>query len=96
MIAAPTPEPLPKVCPTIVPGLESFYQDIMGYTLQTVAYTFFGALAVCLLLMVLGKAFHMRALSLAGGVGVLVVFGALLLYLILPGILRAMFGAGCW
>ena len=68
----------------------------MGYALWAVGAGFLAALAVSILMIVLGKAFHVRMLSLAGGIGILVVFGALLLYLVLPGIMRALFGAGCF
>lgn len=85
-----------RVCPRVPPGAQAFYDEIMGYALWMVGAGFLGALAVSILLIVLGRTLHMRMLSIAGGAGIGVVFGALLLYLTLPGIMRTMYGAGCF
>lgn len=85
-----------RVCPRVPPGAEAFYTEIMGYALWMVGAVFLGALLISIGLLVAGKFFHIRQLGMAGGVGILVTFGALLLYLVLPGILRAMYGAGCF
>lgn len=85
-----------RVCPRVPPGAQAFYDEIMGYALWMVGGGFLAALAVSILLIVLGKVFGMRMLSSIGGVGILVTFGALFLYLILPGIMRALYGTGCF
>lgn len=85
-----------RVCPRVPPGAQNFYNEIMGYALWGVGAAFLAALAVSILLIVGGKAFGMRMLSMTGGVGVLVTFGGLLLYLVLPSVMRTMYGAGCF
>lgn len=85
-----------QVCPRVPPGAQAFYNELMGYALWAVGAGFIAALAISILMIVMGKTFAMRMLSMAGGVGILVTFGGLLLYLVLPGVMRAMYGAGCF
>ncbi len=85
-----------RVCPRVPPGAQEFYNELMGYAVWMVGAIFAGALLISIGLIVAGKFFHIRMLSMAGGAGILVTFGTLLLYLILPGIMRAMYGAGCF
>ena len=85
-----------RVCPRVPPGAQAFYNEIMGYAVWMVGVSFIGALLISIGLIVVGKFFHIRMLSMTGGVGILVTFGTLLLYMILPGIMRALYGTGCF
>lgn len=85
-----------RVCPRVPPGAQAFFNEIMGYAVWMVGAAFLGALLISIGLIVLGKMLHIRMLSTVGGIGIVVTFGALLLYLILPGIMRALYGTGCF
>lgn len=84
-----------QVCPKAPPGAQTHVDDILGYVLWGVGILFFLGVVVAVGSVVAGRAFGMPHASTAGIIGLVVVFIAVIGYLILPGILDAMMGSGC-
>lgn len=83
------------VCPKAPPGAQVHVDDIMGYVLWGVLILFLLGIVVSIGAIVGGRVFGMPHASKAGVVGLVMVFVAVIGYLILPGILDAMLGTGC-
>lgn len=84
-----------QVCPTAPPGAQVHVDSIMGYVLWGVGILFFLGIVIAIGAVVAGRMFGMPHASSAGVVGLVIVFIAVIGYLILPGILDAMMGTGC-
>ena len=84
-----------KVCPVAPPGAQQYADQLMGYLLWGVGLLFIVGVIVGIAAIVGGRVFSMPHASKAGVVGVVVVFVAIIAYLVLPGIVRAMTGSGC-
>ena len=83
------------VCPTAPPGAQVPVDQIMGYVLWAVVALFVVGIVVAIAAVVAGRVFAMPHASRPGVVGIVIVFIAVILYLILPGIVTSMVGAGC-
>lgn len=83
------------VCPTAPPQAQKYADQLMGYVLWGVILLFFVGVVVGIGSIVAGRVFGMPHASKAGIVGVVVVFLAVIAYLVLPGVVRAMTGSGC-
>lgn len=83
------------VCPTAPPGAQAHVNSIMGYVLWGVGILFVLGLVIGIGAVVGGRLFGMPHASRAGIVGLVMVFVAVIAYLILPGILSTMLGTGC-
>ena len=83
------------VCPTAPPQAQKYADQLMGYVLWGVIFLFFVGVVVGIGSIVAGRVFGMPHASKAGIVGVVVVFLAVIAYLVLPGVVRAMTGSGC-
>ncbi len=83
------------VCPTAPPGAQVHVDSIMGYVLWGVGILFFLGIVIAIGAVVAGRMFGMPHASTTGVIGLVVVFIAVIGYLILPGILEAMMGSGC-
>ncbi len=83
------------VCPKAPPGAQVHVDDIMGYVLWGVGILFLLGIVISIGAVVGGRVFGMPHASKAGVVGLVMVFVAVIGYLILPGILDAMLGSGC-
>lgn len=84
-----------KVCPVAPPGAQQYADQLMGYLLWGVGLLFILGVIVGIAAIVGGRVFSMPHASKAGVVGVVLVFVAIIAYLVLPGIVRAMTGSGC-
>lgn len=84
-----------KVCPVAPPGAQVYADQLMGYVLWGVGILFTLGIVVGIGAVVGGRIFGMPHASKAGVVGLAMVFVAVIGYLILPGIVRAMTGNGC-
>lgn len=84
-----------KVCPKAPPGAQVHVDSIMGYVLWGVGILFVLGIVVGIGAVVAGRLFGMPHASRAGIVGLIMVFIAVIAYLVLPGILDAMLGSGC-
>lgn len=83
------------VCPTAPPGAQTHVNSIMGYVLWGVGILFVLGVVIGVAAVVGGRLFGMPHASRAGIVGLVMVFIAVIAYLILPGILSTMLGTGC-
>ncbi|WP_162802898.1 hypothetical protein [Ornithinimicrobium avium] len=83
------------VCPQAPPGAQVHVDTILGYVLWGVGILFFLGLIIGVGAIAGGRMFGMPHASTAGIIGLVIVFIAVIAYLILPGILDAMLGSGC-
>jgi hypothetical protein len=84
-----------KICPVAPPGAQQYADQLMGYVLWGVGLLFILGVIVGIGATVAGRVFSMPHASKAGVVGIVLVFAAIIGYLVLPGIVRAMTGSGC-
>ena len=84
-----------KVCPKAPPGAQTYADTLTGYVLWGVLALMIVGIVVSVGAVVGGRVFSMPHASKAGVVGVVLVFVAIIAYLVLPGIVRAMTGSGC-
>lgn len=84
-----------SVCPKAPEGAQTHVNNIMGYVLWGVGILFVLGVVIGIGAIVGGRLFGMPHASRAGIVGLVMVFVAVIAYLILPGILSTMLGAGC-
>ena len=94
-----TPEwvgPVPlEVCPRAPGNAQQYVDQITGYVLWGVGILFVVAVVVAIGAVVAGRLFSIPQASKVGVVSIVVVFLAAIAYLVLPGLLRALLGAGC-
>ena len=83
------------ICPVAPPGAQRYADLLMGYLLWGIGILFILGVVVGIGAVVGGRAFSMPHASKAGVVGIVLVFVAIIGYLVLPGIVRAMTGSGC-
>lgn len=86
---------LPSVCPVAPPGAQEYVDTLTGYVLWGVIALFVVGVVVSIGGVVGGRVFAMPHASKAGAVGVAVVFVCAVAYMVLPGMLSAITGAGC-
>ena len=84
-----------QICPVAPPGAQKYADQLMGYLLWGVGLLFILGVIVGIAAIVGGRVFSMPHASKAGVVGVVLVFVAVIAYLVLPGIVRTMTGSGC-
>ena len=84
-----------QVCPQAPPGAQVHVDNILGYVLWGVGILFFLGVIIAVAAIAGGRMFGMPHASTAGIIGLVIVFIAVIAYLILPGILDAMMGTGC-
>ncbi|WP_404351774.1 hypothetical protein LG324_03385 [Phycicoccus jejuensis] len=84
-----------RVCPQAPPGAQRYADQLMGYVLWGVGILFVLGIVVSIGAIVAGRVFGLPHASKAGVVGVALVFLAVLAYLVGPGIVSSMLGAGC-
>ncbi len=83
------------ICPVAPPGAQVPTDQITGYVLWGVGILFLVGVIVGVGAVVGGRVFSMPHASKAGVVSVVVVFVAVIGYLVLPGMLSGMLGDGC-
>ena len=83
------------VCPQAPPGAQVHVDNILGYVLWGVGILFFLGIIIAVGAIAGGRMFGMPHASTGGIIGLVIVFVAVIAYLILPGILDAMLGSGC-
>ena len=83
------------ICPVAPPGAQRYADLLMGYLLWGIGILFILGVVVGIGAVVGGRAFSMPHASKAGVVGIVLVFVAVIGYLVLPGIVRSMTGSGC-
>ncbi|OLT22344.1 hypothetical protein BJF81_00300 [Ornithinimicrobium sp. CNJ-824] len=83
------------VCPQAPPGAQAHVDNILGYVLWGVGILFFLGVIIAVAAIAGGRMFGMPHASTGGIIGLVIVFIAVIAYLILPGILDAMMGTGC-
>lgn len=86
---------LAAVCPKAPPGAAGPVNDIQGYILWGVGILFLVGVVVGVGGIAGGRLFSMPHASKASVIGIVVIFCAIIGYLILPAIAKAMLGSGC-
>lgn len=86
---------LTQVCPIAPPGAQAHVNTLQGYTQWAVIALFVFAVFISVGAIVAGRIFNMPMVSKAGIVGLVVVFLAVIAYLVFPGMVEAMVGSGC-
>lgn len=86
---------LTAVCPVAPPGAEAYANTITGYVMWAVIVLFGVGAIVGVGAVVAGRVFAMPHASKAGVVSLVVVFIAAVAYMVLPGMISGVTGAGC-
>ncbi len=84
-----------RVCPKAPGNAQAYADQITGYVLWGVLVLFFVGVIVGIGAVVAGRVFAMPHSSKAGVVAIVVVFLAAVAYMVLPGMIAAITGAGC-
>lgn len=84
-----------KICPVAPPDAQKYADQLMGYVLWGIGVLFILGVVIGIGAIVGGRAFSMPHASKSGVVGIVLVFAAVIGYLVLPGIVRSMTGSGC-
>lgn len=85
-----------KVCPVAPDGAQNLVDQFLGWFSWALVWIAFPAgVLAAVAAVILGKVFSMPHVSKGGLIGVFVVLGAALLYLVIPGILAGLLGDGC-
>ncbi|MBO1766673.1 hypothetical protein [Allobranchiibius sp. GilTou38] len=84
-----------QVCPKAPPGASAPMNDITGYVMWGVIALMGLGMLVGVGGVVAGRVFSMPHASKMSVVGICVVFGAAIAYLVLPGVLSGIVGKGC-
>ncbi|WP_077686839.1 hypothetical protein [Tessaracoccus aquimaris] len=85
-----------KVCPVAPEGAQTLVDQFLGWFSWALVWIAFPAgVLAAVAAVILGKVFSMPHVSKGGLIGVFVVLGAALLYLVIPGILAGFLGDGC-
>lgn len=84
-----------EVCPTAPPGAQAHADTLMGYVLWGIGILFTLGVIIGIGAVVGGRIFGMPHASKAGIVSLVMVFVAIICYLVLPGIVESMTGSGC-
>lgn len=83
------------VCPVAPPGAQKYADQLMGYVLWGTIILFGLGVIIGIGALVAGRIFNMPHASKAGIVSIVVVFCAIIGYLVLPAIVKSMTGTGC-
>jgi hypothetical protein len=86
---------LPAVCPVAPPGAQGYADTLTGYVLWGVLALMLVGVVVSIGAVVGGRVFAMPHASKGGVVGIVVVFVAAIAYMVVPGMLSGITGAGC-
>ena len=85
-----------QVCPVAPEGAQALVDQFLGWFSWALVWIAFPAgVLSAVAAVILGKVFSMPHVSKGGLIGVFVVLGAALLYLVIPGILAGFLGDGC-
>ncbi|WP_338752180.1 hypothetical protein [Janibacter alittae] len=84
-----------EVCPVAPPGAQAHADQLMGYVLWGVGILFVVGIIIGVGAVVGGRIFGMSHASKGGIISLVVVFIAIILYLVLPEIVESMTGSGC-
>lgn len=84
-----------KVCPKAPPGAQVPMNEMTGYVMWGVIALMGLGMLVGVGGIVAGRVFSMPHASKMSIIGICVVFGAAIAYLVLPGILNGIVGKGC-
>lgn len=85
-----------KVCPVAPAGAQGLVDQFLGWFSWALVWIAFPAgVLAAVAAVILGKIFSMPHVSKGGLIGVFVILGAALLYLVIPGILAGFLGDGC-
>lgn len=84
-----------RICPKAPGDAQNYADQITGYILWGVLALFVVGIVVGIGAVVAGRVFAMPHSSKAGVVAIVVVFLAAVAYMVLPGMVAAITGAGC-
>ena len=84
-----------KVCPLAPPGAQKYADQFTGYALWLVLWGFGIAVVLAIGAILVGKGANMPHVSKGGFIGLFVIAGAALLYIIFPDVINSMLGSGC-
>lgn len=84
-----------RICPKAPGDAQNYADQITGYILWGVLALFVVGIVVGIGAVVAGRVFAMPHSSKAGVVAIVVVFLAAVAYMVLPGMIAAITGAGC-
>ena len=85
-----------QVCPVAPAGAQALVDQFLGWFSWALVWIAFPAgVLSAVAAVIMGKVFSMPHVSKGGLIGVFVVLGAALLYLVIPGILAGFLGDGC-
>ncbi|MBB1514300.1 hypothetical protein H5399_17095 [Tessaracoccus sp. MC1627] len=84
------------VCPVAPAGAQVLVDEFLGWFSWALVWVAFPAgILAAVAAVIMGKVFSMPHVSKGGLIGVFVILGAALLYLVIPGILAGFLGDGC-
>lgn len=86
---------VPLVCPAAPGGITTYTDQISGNVLFVAQWMFGIAFAICVILLLIGKATRMHHLTQGAAVGLAVVLLIAIIYVIFPGMLTGILGSGC-
>lgn len=85
-----------QVCPVAPAGAQPLVDQFLGWFSWGLVWIAFPAgVLAAVASVILGKIFSMPHVSKGGLIGIFVILGAALLYLVIPGILAGFLGDGC-
>lgn len=84
-----------KICPIAPPGAQAYANILTGYVLWGVLALFVVGVVISIGAVVGGRVFAMPHASKGGVVGVAVIFVSAIVYMVAPGMVHAITGAGC-
>lgn len=84
-----------EVCPVAPPGAQVYVDQVTGYVAWGVLVLFGIGITVAIGGIVAARIFHLHGGAAAAVIGLGVVFLAIILYLVLPGMGFSMIGRGC-
>ncbi|RMB57236.1 hypothetical protein [Tessaracoccus antarcticus] len=95
-VAAETPPGRGAVCPVAPAGAQPLVDQFLGWFAWFLVWIGFPASILAAIgAILIGKLFSMPHVGKGGLIGIFVVLGAALLYLVVPGILAGFLGDGC-
>jgi hypothetical protein len=84
-----------EICPVAPGNAQRYVDQITGYVLWGVGMLFVIAVVIAIGAIVAGRLFSMPHASKVGVVSIVVVFMSAIAYMVLPGLIDSLLGAGC-
>lgn len=86
---------VPAICPKAPPGVQAHYDSVAGNVMWGVVALFLIGVLISIGAIVLGRIFSMPHVSKGGVIGLAVIVGCAICYVVFPGIVSGILGTGC-